>query len=57
MRTVPQLKITKEKITEDRARDLAQKYADKNLAGFEAVIRGYGGGYQTVCDKIDSPAT
>ena len=54
----PQLKVTKEKITEDQARDLAQKYADKNLAGFKVVRPlGYGGGYQTVCYKIDSPAT
>ena len=54
----PQLKVTKEKITEDRARDLAQQYADKNLAGFKVVRPpGYGGGYQTVCYKIDSPET
>jgi outer membrane protein OmpA-like peptidoglycan-associated protein len=54
----PQLKVTKEKITEDQARDLAQQYADKNLAGFKVVRPlGYGGGYQTVCYKIDSPAT
>ena len=54
----PQLHVTKEKITEDQARDLAQKYADKNLAGFKVVIPfGYGGGYQTVCYKVDSPAT
>jgi hypothetical protein len=54
----PQLKATKAKITEDQARDLAQQYADKNLAGF-TVVRplGYGGGYTTVCYKIDSPAT
>jgi len=54
----PQLQVTKEKITEDQARDLAQQYADKNLAGFKVVRPlGYGGGYQTVCYKIDSPAT
>lgn len=54
----PQFKVTKEKITEDEARDLAQKYADKNLAGFKVVRpSGYGGGYQTVCYKADSPAT
>ena len=53
----PQLKVTKEKITENEARDLAQQYADKNLAGFKVVRPlGYGGGYQTVCYKIDSPA-
>ena len=54
----PQLKVTKEKITEDQARDSAQQYADKNLAGFKVVRSlGYGGGYTTVCYKIDSPAT
>ena len=54
----PQFKVTKEKITENQARDLAQQYADKNLAGFKVVRPlGYGGGYQTVCYKIDSPAT
>jgi len=54
----PQVKVTKEKITEDQARDLAQQYADKNLAGF-TVVRplGYGGGYHTICYKMDSPAT
>jgi len=54
----PQLKVTKEKITEDQARDLAQQYADKNLAGFKVVRPlGYGGGFQTVCYKVDSSAT
>ena len=54
----PQVKVTKEKITEDQARDLAQQYADKNLAGFKVVKPlGYGGGYNTVCYKIDSPTT
>jgi peptidoglycan-associated lipoprotein len=54
----PQLKLTKEKITEDQARDLAQHYADKNLPGFKVVRpSGYGGGYNTVCYKIDSPTT
>jgi len=54
----PQLKVTKEKITEDQARDLAQQYADKKLAGFKVVRPlGYGGGFQTVCYKVDSPAT
>lgn len=69
----PQLKVTKEKITEREARDLAQQYADKNLAGFRVVwplddgnseddgfqvrpMTVYGGGYQTVCYKIESPA-
>src|SRR4029450_8424796 len=41
-----------------QARDLAQQYADKNLAGFKVMKPlGYGGGYQTVFYKIDSPAT
>jgi|GEM_PF-1218291 len=68
----PQLKVTKNKITEDQARDLAQRYADKNLPGFTVVrpieswldddgisLSGtsYGGGYNTVCYKIDSPDT
>ena len=54
----PQIQVTKKKITEDQARDLAQQYADKNLAGFNVVRPlGYGGGYNTVCYKIDSPAT
>ena len=54
----PQLKVTKEKITENQARDLARQYADKNLAGFKVERPlGYGGGYQTVCYKIDSPTT
>ncbi len=54
----PQIQVSKEKITEDQARDLAQQYADKNLAGFKVVRPlGYGGGYQTVCYKIDSPGT
>jgi peptidoglycan-associated lipoprotein len=54
----PQIHVTKERITEDKARDLAQQYADKNLAGFKVVRPlGYGGGYNTVCYKTDSPAT
>jgi peptidoglycan-associated lipoprotein len=54
----PQIQVTKEKITEDQARDLAQLYADKNLAGFKVERPvGYGGGYNTLCYKIDSPAT
>jgi len=68
----PQLQVTKEKITEDQARDLAQQYADKNLPGFKverpliswfddegvpASGTAYGGGYKTVCYKIDSPTT
>ncbi len=54
----PQIQVTKDKITETEARDLAQKYADKNLAGFKVVRpAGFGGGYNTVCYKIDSPTT
>ena len=68
----PQIRITKEKITEEQAQDLAQKYADKNLAGFNVVRPrvswadeegypesgpAYGGGYQTVCYRVDSPST
>jgi outer membrane protein OmpA-like peptidoglycan-associated protein len=54
----PQMQVKKEKITENEARDLAQQYADKNLPGFKVVRPlGYGGGYTTVCYKIDSPAT
>ena len=52
----PQVKVTKEKITEDQARDLAQRYADKNLAGFKVERPlGYGGGYTTMCYKANSP--
>ena len=48
----PQPKVTGQKITEDQARDLAQKYADKNFKGFKVVRpRSHGGGYQTVCYK------
>ncbi len=56
----PQVKVTKERITEDQARDLAQRYADKNPAGFAGfkVERplGYGGGYTTMCFQ-NNPAT
>jgi len=65
----PQVKVTEDKITEREAQDLAQQYADKNLAGFKVVrpsgpatwksglsrTAAYGGGYTTVCYKIDSP--
>src|ERR1700693_469913 len=51
--------VTKEKITEDQARDLAQQFADKNWNGFK-VLRpvGYGGGYNTMCYQTanSSPA-
>ena len=51
----PLPKVTKDKITENQARDLAQQYADKNWAGF-AVQRpaGYGGGYNTMCYQTTS---
>ena len=46
----PLPKVTKEKITEDEARDLAQAFADKNMNGFRVVRPlGYGGGYTTMC--------
>ena len=51
----PQPQVMSKKITEDQARDLAQQYADKNLAGFK-VDRplDYNGGYNTMCYKVDS---
>ena len=46
----PLPKVTKEKITEEEARDLAQAFADKNMSGFKVVRPlGYGGGYTTMC--------
>lgn len=51
----PLPKVTKEKITEDQARDLAQQYADKNWAGFKVERpAGYGGGYNTMCYQTTS---
>ena len=51
----PQVRATNQKITEDQARDLAQLYADKNLAGHKVVRpSSYGGGYNTVCYQKDS---
>ena len=51
----PLPKVTKEKITEDQARELAQEYATKNWPGFNVVRPlGYGGGYTTMCYKTDS---
>jgi peptidoglycan-associated lipoprotein len=42
--------VTKEKITENQGRDLAQGYADKNMNGFKVVRPdGFGGGYTTMC--------
>lgn len=46
----PLPKVTKDKITENEARDLAQGFADKNMSGFKVVRpAGYGGGYTTMC--------
>jgi hypothetical protein len=54
----PLPKVTKDKITEDQARDLAQQFADKNWAGFKVERpAGYGGGYTTMCYKTDSPSS
>src|SRR6266480_4149540 len=51
----PQIQVTKEKITEDQARDFAQQYADKNLAGFKVVRPlGYCGGYHSVLHSVPS---
>jgi peptidoglycan-associated lipoprotein len=53
----PLPRVTKEKITEDQSRDLAQQYADKNWPGFKVERpAGYGGGYNTMCVKADSPS-
>ena len=46
----PLAKVTKEKITEEEARELAQGFADKNWTGFKVVRPlSYGGGYTTMC--------
>jgi outer membrane protein OmpA-like peptidoglycan-associated protein len=51
----PQPKRTAVKITEDQARDLAQKYADKNFSGYKVEKPiGYGGGYETTCYQMAS---
>jgi peptidoglycan-associated lipoprotein len=53
----PLPKVTKDKITEDQARDLAQGYADKNMNGFKVQRPiGYGGGYTTMCYKTVNAA-
>jgi len=55
----PLPRVTKEKITEDQGRDLAQQFADKNWKGFNVVRPlGYGGGYTTMCYQTanSSPA-
>jgi len=46
----PLVKVTKEKITEEEARGLAQGFADKNWTDFKVVRPlSYGGGYTTMC--------
>jgi peptidoglycan-associated lipoprotein len=46
----PLPRVTKDKITEDEGRDLAQAFADKNMNGFRVVRPlSYGGGYTTMC--------
>jgi outer membrane protein OmpA-like peptidoglycan-associated protein len=55
----PLPKVTKDKINEDQARDLAQQFADKNWSGFKVERPlGYGGGYTTMCYQTanSSPA-
>jgi outer membrane protein OmpA-like peptidoglycan-associated protein len=53
----PLPRVTKEKITEDQARDLAQQFADKNWNGFKVVRPGgYGGGYNTMCYQTANPS-
>ena len=54
----PLPRVTKEKITESEARDLAQQFADKNWAGFKVERPlGYGGGYTTMCYQTASSST
>jgi peptidoglycan-associated lipoprotein len=53
----PLPRVTKDKITEDQARDLAQGFADKNMSGFKVVRPlGYGGGYTTMCYQTANAA-
>ena len=53
----PLPRVTKDKITEDQARDLAQQFADKNWVGFKVVRPGgYGGGYNTMCYQTANSA-
>jgi peptidoglycan-associated lipoprotein len=53
----PLPRVTKDKITEDQARDLAQQFADKNWNGFKVVRPGgYGGGYNTMCYQTANSA-
>lgn len=54
----PLPRVTKDKITEDQARDLAQQFADKNWNGFRVVRPlDYGGGYTTMCYQTASSST
>jgi len=54
----PLPRVTKDKITETEARDLAQKFADKNWAGFKVEKpQGFGGGYNTMCNQTAASAT
>jgi outer membrane protein OmpA-like peptidoglycan-associated protein len=54
----PLARVTKEKITEDQARDLAQAFADKNWNGFKVERpAGYGGGYTTMCYQTASASS
>ena len=53
----PLPRVTKDKITEDQARELAQQFADKNWNGFQVVRPGgYGGGYNTMCYQTANSA-
>jgi len=53
----PLPRVTKDKITEDQGRDLAQAFADKNMNGFKVVRPlGYGGGYTTMCYQTANAA-
>lgn len=53
----PLPRVTNDKITENKARDLAQAYADKNMSGFKVVRPdGYGGGYTTMCYQTANAA-
>lgn len=54
----PLPRVTKDKITEEQARDLAQGFADKNMNGFKVVRpAGYGGGYNTMCYQTANTAS
>jgi len=54
----PLPRVTKDKITENQARDMAQQFADKNWPGFKVEKPlGYGGGYTTMCYQTAGSAT